>query len=99
MILFLIASPTLTMVGRVSGQDVWIVILIASVIGTLLFLIFHRISYLHSYVSLSSIIQDSFGKWLGGLIVLSYAIYFLYLATGLLKSTGDMIQFTLLTRV
>ena len=96
MVLFLIASPTLTMVGRVSGQDVWIVILIASVIGTLLFLIFHRISYLHSYVSLSSIIQDSFGKWLGGLIVLSYAIYFLYMATGLLKSTGDMIQFTLL---
>lgn len=96
MILFLIASPTLTMVGRVSGQDVWIVILIASVIGTLLFLIFHRISYLHSYVSLSSIIQDSLGKWLGGLIVLSYAIYFLYMATGLLKSTGDMIQFTLL---
>lgn len=96
MVLFLIASPTLTTVGRMSGQDVWIVVLIASVIGLVLFLMFYRISRLHSYAPLWSIIQDSFGKWLGGLIVLGYSGYFLYLATSLLKSTGDMIQFTLL---
>lgn len=96
MVLFLIASPTLTMVGRMSGQNVWIVLLIASVIGIVLFLMFYRMSRLHSYAPLWSIIQDSFGKWLGGLIILGYAGYFIYMATSLLKSTGDMIQFTLL---
>ena len=74
-----------------SGRDVWIVILISTVFGGLLFTIYYRISKLHGFQSLTEIIRDLFGKWIGGLIILAYMGYFLFffLATGLLKSTSE----------
>lgn len=97
--LFLIAGSTLTAVGRSSGQNIWIVILIAAVFGSILFIIYHRISYLHGYCSLSDILKDVFGTFLGTLVVLGYSLYFLYMGSNVLNAVGNMIQFTLLQGV
>lgn len=96
LVLFLSSSTSLVNVGRFSGRDVWIVILISTVFGGLLFTIYYRISKLHGFQSLTEIIRDLFGKWIGGLIILAYMGYFLFLATGLLKSTSDMIKATIM---
>lgn len=96
LVLFLSSSASLVNVGRFSGRDVWIVILISTVFGGLLFTIYYRISKLHGFQSLTEIIRDLFGKWIGGLIILAYMGYFLFLATGLLKSTSDMIKATIM---
>ena len=96
LVLFLSSSASLVNVGRFSGRDVWIVILISTVFGSLLFTIYYRISKLHGFQSLTEIIRDLFGKWIGGLIILAYMGYFLFLATGLLKSTSDMIKATIM---
>lgn len=96
LVLFLSSSASLVNVGRFSGRDVWIVILISTVFGALLFTIYYRISKLHGFQSLTEIIRDLFGKWIGGLIILAYMGYFLFLATGLLKSTSDMIKATIM---
>lgn len=96
LVLFLSSSATLVNVGRFSGQDVWIAILISSGLGSILFTIYYRISKLHGFRSLPEIISDIFGKWMGGVIVLAYIGYFLFLTTGLLRSTSDMIKATLM---
>ncbi len=96
LVLFLSSSATLMNVGRFSGQDVWIVILISSVLGTILYTIYYRISKLHGFLPLPDILKDVFGKWIGWIINIAYAGYFLYLTVGLLKSTADMIQMTLM---
>ena len=44
LVLFLSSSASLVNVGRFSGRDVWIVILISTVFGGLLFTIYYRIS-------------------------------------------------------
>lgn len=96
MFLFLIASATLSNVGRNSGQNVWIVLLVAAMIGCVLFAVYHRISYLHGYNSLGSILKDVFGKVIGSLVVIAYSGYFLYLAIRLFNSIGNMVEFTLM---
>lgn len=96
LVLFLSSSATLVNVGRFSGQDVWITILISSVLGSILFAIYYRISKLHGFRGLPEIISDIFGKWIGGVMILSYIGYFLFLTMGLLKSTADMVQATLM---
>lgn len=96
LILYLTASATLSNVGRLSGPNIWIVMLIAAVLGSILFVIYHRISYLHGYQSLTLILQDVFGKVLGSLVVLVYSGYFLYMGYRIVISTGNMIQFTVM---
>ena len=46
MVLYLIGSATLTNIGRMSGQNIWIVLLCGGGIGAVLFTIFYRISRL-----------------------------------------------------
>lgn len=96
MVLYLIGSATLTNVGRMSGQNIWIVLLCSSLIGVVLYTLFYRISKLHGFTSLANITKDVFGKYIGGLLALVYGVYFLYQSVRLLKNTGDLIQFTLM---
>ena len=96
MVLYLIGSATLTNVGRMSGQNIWIVILCSGGIGALLFTIFYRISFLHGFSTLGDISKDLFGKYIGGLLTLIYSIYFTYQSISLLKSTGDLVQQTIM---
>ena len=96
LVLFLSSSATLTGVGRYSGQDIWIVFLISSILGTILYTIYYRISKLNEFEPLPNILKKTFGKWLGTLLNIGYIGYFFYIATGLLKSIGDMIEVTLM---
>lgn len=96
MILYLISSATLTNVGRMSGQNIWIVILCAGAIGAVLFTIFYRISRLHGFSTFVDISKDIFGTFIGGTLTLLYGVYFLYQTTRLLKSTSDLVQQTIM---
>ncbi len=96
MVLYLIGSATLTNIGRMSGQNIWIVLLCGGGIGAVLFTIFYRISRLHGFSTFVDISKDLFGKFIGGILTLVYGIYFLYQTIRLLKSTGDLIQQTIM---
>lgn len=96
MILYLIGSATLTNVGRMSEQNIWIVLFCSSLIGIGLYSLYYRISKLHGFASLANITKDVFGKYIGGLLALVYGFYFLYQTVGLLKNTSDLIQLTLM---
>lgn len=96
LVLFLSSSATLTSVGRYSGQDIWIVFLISSVLGTILYTLYYRISKLNEFEPLPNILKETFGKWLGTLLNIGYIGYFFYITTGLLKSIGDMIGISLM---
>lgn len=96
MVLYLIGSATLTNIGRMSGQNIWIVLLCSSLIGGALYTLYYRISKLHGFASLANITKDVFGKYVGGLLALVYGLYFLYQSIRLLKSTSDLIQVTLM---
>lgn len=95
LVLFLSSSATLINVGRFSGADVWISLLISAVLGTLLFTMYYRIGKLHQFDSLSGILTDLFGKFLGSLILIAYSGYFLFMMASLFKSTSDVVEVTL----
>jgi len=76
-ILFLIGGSALASTGRYSGQNVWIVLLFAGFFGTILFTMYHRISKLHNHKGLPDILKSTFGKFLGSVLLISYAGFFL----------------------
>lgn len=99
LVLFLSSSAALVSVGRFSGQNIWIANLISGGLGVILYTIYYRISKINGFKGLPDILRSTFGKWIGGMIIIAYAGYFLYLTTGLLKSMADMVQATLMIDV
>ena len=95
-ILFLIGGSALSSTGRYSGQNVWIVLLVAGFLGIVLFTMYHRISKVHQYKNLPDILRLTFGKFLGTLVLLSYAIFFLFRTMSVGNYMSAMAQETLM---
>jgi len=77
-IFFLIGGAALSSTARTSGQNVWLVVLIAGFIGTILFTMYYRISKIHQHQGLPDILKSTLGKFLGTTILLAYAGFFLF---------------------
>ena len=78
MILFLVGGSILANIGRYSGQNIWLVILLGGVLGTVYFSIYYRISKLNQHKGLPDILKNCFGKWLGAILITIYAGFFLF---------------------
>lgn len=78
MILFLIGGSSLSSTARYAGQNVWIVLLVAGSIGALFFTLYYRISKLHNYAGLPTILTNTLGGILGKILILVYAGFFMF---------------------
>lgn len=95
-ILFLIGGSTLSSTARYAGQNIWIVLLLSSFFGAILFTIYHRISKIHNYKGLPDILKSTFGRYLGTGLLLSYAGFFLFRTLAVGSYMTNMAQETLM---
>jgi len=94
--LFLIGGSALSSSARYSGQNVWIVLLIAGFFGAVLFSMFHRISKVHQHTGLPDILKSTFGNYLGTAILFIYAGFFLFRTLSIGNYMSTMAQETLM---
>ena len=96
MVMFLIGGSTLANVGRYVGQNIWIVLLCGSFLGSILFTIHYRISKLHQHKGLPDILRDCFGKWFGSFLMIVYSGYFFFRTILLGNGMSEMASQTLM---
>lgn len=96
-VLFEMGSAILFGLGSSAKQDAWITILLGLAFGLLLFLIYYRLYVFYPDLPLTSYLQEILGKWLGRMIGVVYSIYFMYIATRVMRDFGDLLTSTIYT--
>ncbi|WP_019241041.1 MULTISPECIES: GerAB/ArcD/ProY family transporter [Bacillus] len=91
-ILFQLGSAIFLGVGKEAGKDVWISILLSTVLGILLLYFYITIYSIKPKSSLLELLMAGFGKPLGKVIGFVYSIYFLYMATRVTADFGFFID-------
>lgn len=78
MVLFIFGGTVLANMGAQAGQNVWIVYLIGSFLGTLMYLMFYRVSALHGHAGLLQIFINCFGQLAGRLFMIIMSCFWLF---------------------
>ncbi|MGX6441693.1 GerAB/ArcD/ProY family transporter [Neobacillus sp. K501] len=96
-VLFEMGSAILIGLGSSAKQDAWISILIGLGFGILLFHIYYRLYVYYPDLPLTSYLQKILGKTVGSIIGVLYIIYFMYIATRVMRDFGDLLTSTIYT--
>ncbi|WP_462410624.1 GerAB/ArcD/ProY family transporter [Neobacillus sp. Marseille-QA0830] len=96
-ILFEMGSAVLFAPGIGAKQDAWIAVMLGLAGGLLVFMIYYQLFKLYPGLPLTSYVQKITGKWLGRFIGSLYCLYFLYMATRILRDFGDLLVTTIYT--
>src|SRR4051812_1291957 len=89
--LFEMGTALVLPIGFSSQKDVWLSILIASVGGIILFLLYDYLFREYPNLLLSGYTRKILGRNLGWIVSLLYAILFIYTASRDLRETGDLL--------
>lgn len=93
MVLFEIGTAQLFPLGKDAKQDAWIVTLLAMVGGCVLYFIYYALYKYYPDKQLTEFIEDILGKFFGKIVAFLYILYFVNLASIVLRDFGE----TLLT--
>jgi len=96
---FIIATGTLfvpSMVAKKAGQDGWLSVLIAGIVGVILVFIITALGLRFPEKSLVEYSEIILGKWLGKIIVLIYILFYFHLSSNIIRGVTSTIQGTLL---
>jgi spore germination protein KB len=94
-VMFEMGSAILLGLGSEVKQDAWIAILFGLAGGILVFFINYRLFMYYPDLPLTSYLQKILGKWLGRFIGLLYIIYFIYIASRVLRDFGELLTTTI----
>ncbi|WP_233713615.1 GerAB/ArcD/ProY family transporter [Lederbergia citri] len=72
-------------------QDAWISILLATIGGVFIFLIYHRLYLYYPNILPTTYVQKIIGTFFGRIVAFIYIIFFLYLASRVLRDFGEML--------
>lgn len=92
---FLTGSAVVVGIGGEAKQDAWIAIGIATIIGMLLFRFYLWLIESSNQKSFFSLLEASFGKWVGKSVILLYVLYFFYIASRVLRDFGELMVTTI----
>jgi spore germination protein KB len=96
-VLFEMGSAILVGLGAQAKQDAWISILLGLAGGLLLFLVYFRLFMYYQELPLTSYLQKITGKWIGRILGFFYIVYFIYLASRVLRDFGELLTTTIYT--
>lgn len=96
--LFEVGSTTLFLLGGSAKQDAWLAMLIGSVIGFFLLMMYLWIHHLDRGRDLYELLQYYMGKIPGRVLGFLFAVYFLYETSRNLRDMGEVTELTLLNR-
>jgi len=94
-VMFEMGSAILLGLGARVKQDAWMAILFGLVGGILVFFIYYRLYMYYPELPLTSYLQKILGKWLGRLIGFLYIVYFIYVASRVLRDFGELLTSTI----
>ena len=94
--LFEIGSTTLFALGLDAKQDAWIAILIAMLLGFGLIWVYTEIQKYYPNKNLADILVTVLGKWIGGPLVILYALEFFWIGTLNFREFGELVSMILL---
>nr|WP_251027094.1 GerAB/ArcD/ProY family transporter [Bacillus sp. ISL-46] len=89
--LFEMGTAIVVPVGLVSQKTVWLSIILASLGGMLLYLLYHYLSLEFPDLVLSGYAQKILGKYIGGFVSFIYIIFFIYLCSRDLRETSSLL--------
>jgi spore germination protein KB len=90
-LLFEHGSAIVIPLGVGAKQDVWLAILLGLTFGLLLFFVYYRLYRYYPDAPLTTYVQDITGPWIGKVLALTYIVYFLYIASRVLRDFGEML--------
>lgn len=96
MVLFEIGSAIVVGLGMKAKQDAWLAIILGMVSGLVLFFVYGYIFYQYPKLPLTSCIQKILGRYFGTLLAFFYILYFMYIASRVLRDFGELIVTTTL---
>ncbi|MGG5254319.1 GerAB/ArcD/ProY family transporter [Neobacillus sp. SM06] len=94
-VLFEMGSSILVGVGASAKQDAWITILLGMIGGIALFHIYYFLYRYYPDVPPTTYVQKITGKWVGRILAFFYIVYFIYLASRVLRDFGELLTTTI----
>lgn len=94
--LFEIGSAVVVGLGMKAKQDAWLAILLGMLCGLVLFLVYGYLFYRYPKLPLTVYIEKLLGKFLGRILAFIYILYFIYIASRVLRDFGELIITTTL---
>ena len=91
MFIFILGSALLLDIGKPARQDAWLVPLLATVFGCALYLVYISLYKRYPDMSLTGYTLKIFGKYLGSIISFIYVIYFIYIASRVLRDFEELL--------
>lgn len=91
-ILFQLGTSTFLGIGKEAGEDLWIAVLFSTVLGIGLLYLYISIYSLKQNHTFNDILIAGFGRFLGTLIGVLYALHFLYIAARITADFGFFID-------
>jgi spore germination protein KB len=96
--LFELGSAVVVGLGVQAKQDAWIAILIGMLGGMILFCIYYYLFRQYPKLPLTSYIPKVFGKIIGYPVAIFYILYFIYIASRVLRDLGSLLVISTLTQ-
>lgn len=95
-VLFEIGSAVVVGLGMKAKQDAWLAILLGMVCGLVLYLIYSYLFYRYPNLPLTIYLEKLLGKFIGKILAFIYILYFIYIASRVLRDFGELIITTTL---
>ncbi|MDM5212442.1 GerAB/ArcD/ProY family transporter [Peribacillus sp. NJ4] len=91
MVIFMFGSNLLLDIGKGAKQDVWIVNLLSTLFGCLLYFVYISLYKKYPDLPLTGYVRKIWGKYIGGVFSFGYIIYFVYLASRVLRDFEELL--------
>ncbi|MBO0998507.1 GerAB/ArcD/ProY family transporter [Bacillus sp. SD075] len=91
MVIFMFGSNILLDIGKGAKQDVWIVTLLSMLFGCLLYFVYISLYKKYPDLPMTGYIREIWGKYIGGIFSFCYVIYFVYLASRVLRDFEELL--------
>jgi spore germination protein KB len=91
MVLFMFGTSIFLDLGSGAKQDAWLVTLISPIVGLILFSVYFRLHKYFPELPFTECIQKIWGKYFGGIIGYFYIIYFIYIASRVLRDIEELL--------
>ncbi|WP_338788422.1 GerAB/ArcD/ProY family transporter [Metabacillus sp. FJAT-53654] len=91
MVLFMFGTAIFLDLGSGAKQDAWIVTLISPIAGLILFTVYYQLHKHFPDLPLTEYVRKIWGKYIGGIIGYFYIIYFIYIASRVLRDFEELL--------
>lgn len=95
-VLFELGSAVVVGLGMKAEQAAWLAIILGMLGGQLLFMIYGYLYYSYPNLSLTGYIKKILGSYLGSVVSLAYIVYFMYIASRVLRDFSELLVTTAL---